>query len=81
MKVNDAACPSCLAPPGCLTIDIEMVAKPLGTFSIAGAQMKVTAAMLPVLNCTACGLRIVGRYDADGRHVEFPAPITEGDPK
>lgn len=77
MKVDDAACPSCSAPAGSLTIADELVVKPLGTFSIAGAQMKVTAATLPVLNCSACGLSVIGRYDADGRHVEFPQPITD----
>lgn len=70
MKLDTTPCPDCGAT-GTLTIDVKLVANPIGSFSLAGAQLKVS----PVLSCTAtgCGFEQVG--DFDGRHAVFP--VTE----
>lgn len=38
------------------TVSWKLVAKPLGTFSLAGHQMKVSAREVPVVKCDGCGL-------------------------
>jgi len=70
--VEESPCPVCSATET-LSLAMELVAKPLGSFSLSGQQMKVSATSRPVLSCSECGLRLVGRLDADGRHVTFPA--------
>lgn len=77
MRVEQQKCMVCEAGPGTLTIDVELVARPLGTFSISGSTMKVTAAQLPVLKCSGCGLHVVGRFSRDGRQYEFPNPVAD----
>lgn len=72
--VDSASCPQCHAQAGTLAITEELVANPVGSFSIAGAQMKVTATARPVLECSACDLRIVGEYDSNGHHASFSSP-------
>lgn len=74
MNVAAAPCPVCAAAPGCLTVTVRLVAKPLGSFSLAGAQVKVSAEECPVLHCSACGLEVVGRFDGDRHHAVFPDP-------
>ena len=51
-------CPSC----GAYRIRIlhELEVRPIGTFSLAGAQMKVSAIIVPVLKCDNCGLTLRG---------------------
>jgi hypothetical protein len=75
--VEESPCPVCGAH-GTLRLSQTLQAKPLGTFSLAGAQMKVSAQLRPVLSCTACDLKMVGVYDDDGRHVSFPQPASTG---
>lgn len=72
--VDSASCPKCQAPPSALSITEELVANPIGSFSLSGAQTKVTASARPVLACSACDLRVVGEYDPDGHHANFPSP-------
>lgn len=72
--VDNARCPACGAGPGTLAIVERLVAAPLGTYSLAGAQLKASARVRPVLTCTACALEKAGEYDADGRHVTFQPP-------
>lgn len=74
--VDASACPACKAPPGSLRLTGGLQARPLGSFSLAGAQMKVSARSVPVLTCTACPMRLVGEFDRDGCHVTFPAGRT-----
>ncbi len=62
----------CNAPPGSLVLTDELACQDVGTYSLAGVQMKVAAELHPVLTCRACPLRVVGRYH--GRHVMFPDP-------
>lgn len=68
---DKSPCPRC-AETGTLSVASELVANPLGSFSVPGMQMKVTARDRPVLRCSACGLAHVGDWDPDGRHVVFP---------
>lgn len=60
-------CPEC--GDRTLSLAVELVAKPLGTYALGGSQMKVAARELPVLRCRACGLHMVGEWD--GRHAVF----------
>lgn len=71
---QESNCPAC-DQHGSLVIETHIVANPLGTFSIAGAQMKVTARERLVLRCSACGLEITGECDEDGRHATFSSPV------
>lgn len=77
--VAKAPCPRC-ASTGTLTVTDRLVAKPVGTFSLAGHQPKVSARRRPELACSECGLRRLGEYDPDGRHVTFPpGPTSDQD--
>lgn len=60
MKVEETLCPQCGAGPGTLSITIKLVLKPLGTFSLAGAQMKASAYEAPILECSECDLSLEG---------------------
>jgi len=71
MNVYEADCPNCYTP-GSLSIKVELAAKPVGDFSLAGAQIKVSAFEVPVLSCWACPLRVTGRFDEDRSHAVFP---------
>lgn len=73
-SLNETVCPACGAGPGTLSIISRLVANPLGSHSLAGAQLKVSARRRPVLTCSRCPLRHVGEYDPDGRHATFPTP-------
>lgn len=74
--VEHTACPRCGAAPGALTLTRSMVAKPLGTYSLSGNQMKVSARDgSPVLDCSFCDLHVVGEFEPDGKHVVFPQPV------
>lgn len=77
--VEESRCPKCGAPPGSLELGEVIVPRPIGTFSLSGSTMKVSAHAAPVLRCTGCGLHIVGRYN--GRHVEFKPPEAKELPK
>ncbi len=62
-------CPGCAAA-GTVTVQPVLEGKPLGTYSISGAQPKAVAEGKVALTCSACGLRIMGRledvvFDAD----------------
>jgi hypothetical protein len=67
---TESPCPRCAAA-GTLDIVFRLVAKPVGSFSLAGVMMKFSAQQLPVLTCSGCGLNHVGRWDPDGRHALF----------
>jgi hypothetical protein len=51
----------------------QLVAKPRGTYSLAGCQPKVTAEAVISMVCDpglgGCGWQVPCRLDADGRHV------------
>jgi hypothetical protein len=73
-SIESSPCPACGAPPGCLRVEDVLVAQPLGTFSLAGNQMKVSARTCPKLTCTQCRLELIGRYEHP------PKPPTEAGP-
>jgi hypothetical protein len=84
-------CPACGAP-GTVTVQPVLVGKPLGTYSIAGAQTKAVAERKVALTCSACGLLIMGRlegvvFDADrqcftaGHFIADEAVGDEGPPE
>ena len=53
-------CPAC----GELTLVIEerFEAKPIGTWSLAGVQNKMTGTMWPWIRCTNCGVEARGKF-------------------
>jgi hypothetical protein len=59
--VSGTDCPAC--GQRTLTVAWELVAKDVGTFSLAGATMKFSAYQAPVLRCTNCGVSSVGRFE------------------
>lgn len=69
MKLDTTPCPNCEAT-GTLAIDVKLVANPLGSHSLAGAQLKVSARERPVLSCSACDFELAGEFD--GQHAVFP---------
>lgn len=64
-KIAQATCPGCQTK-GTLSIVMKMVAMPIGGFSLAGTQPKVTARELPVLVCSDanCTFNVIGRIEA-----------------
>jgi hypothetical protein len=55
------ACPACHAGP--LALSRTLVAKKVGTFSLAGGQMKVSAKQLWKLQCPSCSWHVIGRIE------------------
>lgn len=47
-------CPSC-GGQGTMTLVEKFVARPLGSHSLAGAQIKVSAVKAMVVSCSGCG--------------------------
>ncbi len=78
MRIEDQACLVGAADPGCLSINMEVLARPLGTLALSGNQIRVTTSMVPVLRCSACQLRVAGRLTPDGRQFVFPNPVNTG---
>jgi len=74
--ITRTGCPEC-SVVGYLYLTSRFIAKPIGEFSLAGAQMKVSGTMKPVLKCHNCSLDIVGEYD-DDNHATFATPKEEG---
>lgn len=56
--VANTPCPSCGEKT--LRIEARLAAKPIGDFSLAGAQMKVSAVEVPWLVCDNCGVEVEG---------------------
>lgn len=67
--INETPCPKCEAA-NVLYVDINFVAKPIGTFSLSGSQMKVSGRERPVLKCRNCDFNLPGEFD-NGSHVVF----------
>lgn len=72
-KIDITACPWC-GIVGRLAITIELVANPIGSYSLSGQQFKVTARERPVLRCDSCKRTLLGDFTADQTHVVFPDP-------
>lgn len=62
-----ATCPKCKVStritPGAMRVEPVLVARPLGSFSLAGAQMKVSARSALRLSCNHCDFEITGRVE------------------
>jgi len=56
--IEETPCPSCGEKT--LRIEFKMTIKPIGTFSLAGAQMKFSSRMVPWLICGNCGIKAEG---------------------
>lgn len=48
---------------GTVVLRPALVARPLGSFSLAGAQLKVSAWRGWVLECSACPFRVLGQVE------------------
>jgi len=51
--LSTVPCPEC-ENVGTLYIGTVLQAKPIGSFSLAGQQMKFSANEIPAIRCTAC---------------------------
>lgn len=67
---STAPCPWCAAPPGSLFVSTVWLVQPVGSYSLAGMQLKAPASQRPVLACRACHRTMTGTWD-DERHVSF----------
>jgi hypothetical protein len=56
---------------------MQLAAKPIGSFSLAGAQMKVSAVQVPVLACSRCDNFVPGRIEGD--QAVFPDPHVQAE--
>ncbi len=72
MAPLDKICPAC-GVLGQLDLSVVLQARPLGDWSLAGAQMKTSASEVPQLSCGACEMEIVGRFE-QGYAVFTPPP-------
>lgn len=59
--VSETACPAC----GTTSLEIveRFEPKPIGTYSIAGAQTKLVGTMWPWLVCKNCGVEARGKVE------------------
>jgi len=67
-QLDNVQCPQCGLVGG-LHVDWNLVAAPVGTWSLAGRSRKAVASWRPVLLCGGCDLHLVGERvdeDADG---------------
>lgn len=55
------ACPQCQGSP--LELRWGLVARPLGTWSLAGAQLKTSAVKVAEVHCPACGATVTGHLE------------------
>lgn len=62
MKRIPHGCPKC-SVYGSLVLDVQLIAKPVGSFSLAGVQTKFSAEEVPALKCELCGWTKTGRIE------------------
>ena len=60
-KVEETPCPACGAMA--LRIEERLTAAEIGTFSLAGQAMKVSASLVPWLVCDGCGIEAKGKRE------------------
>jgi predicted RNA-binding Zn-ribbon protein involved in translation (DUF1610 family) len=78
-KAVPAPCPNCQQPT--LHIEEKLKARPLGSFSLAGAQMKFSARAGVFLVCRSCGAEAEGVVEDGSTHATFdPADMVTIDP-
>lgn len=62
-KLKTIGCPGC-GTVGSVQLTTKFVVKPLGTYSLAGVQTKVSAVETPALACTECDFVKLPKEDA-----------------
>jgi hypothetical protein len=70
VQPSKAPCPWCRAGPPTLFVAELGVAKPIGTWALAGMQTKHNVHFGPVLICRSCNRGRTGHH-TDERHVDF----------
>lgn len=60
--LDDIACTKCGSR--LLRIEIRLEAKPIGTWSLSGNQMKTVAEEWPYMVCDGCGSECRGKVDS-----------------
>jgi hypothetical protein len=63
-------CPAC-GSVGTITNGVGLRARPIGTYSLAGGQMKVAAIEVLTLDCSNCGKKIFPTVDEETGEVTF----------
>lgn len=58
-SIRATTCPGCQAST--LTVEYRLRAQPLGTFSLAGQQLKFSALEWPWVVCPGCGAEAEGK--------------------
>lgn len=69
--ISKTPCPKCHEVGG-LFMSAELVAQPVGTWSLSGSQIKTPATIKPYLKCAHCTLKIAGEFDGE-HHATFEA--------
>ena len=71
-------CPQCSAPAAHMVVTRAMIAKPLGSFSLAGTQPKVSVLDCLRLTCGECSWAVHGQIH-NGYFVPFATKKEEED--
>lgn len=72
-KVIHRPCPRCAGTP--LYIEARLVAKPLGTYSISGTELKLVAEAAVFLVCTSCQAEVKGTIEPGMTHATFDSRV------
>ena len=67
--ITRTPCPQCKEVGG-LFISSQVVAQPIGEWSLSGGQMKTPVSIKPFLKCANCTLNIAGEFDGE-HHATF----------
>ena len=81
-QLDETPCPTCATVGTLVFVPEKLIAKPLGTWSLSGQQMKTSAYTAPVLECINCDFSAIGRYIIDdGKpYAVFVRPTSGGSP-
>lgn len=63
-SIHHTACPQCKEVGG-LFMSAQLVAQPLGTWSLSGSQIKTPAEITPFLKCANCTYSLAGKFDGE----------------
>lgn len=62
--IHRTPCPQCNEVGG-LFLSAQLVAQPLGTWSLSGGQIKTPAEITPFLKCANCTFSLAGKFDGE----------------
>lgn len=62
--IHRTPCPQCKEIGG-LFLSAQLVAQPLGTWSLSGSQIKTPAEITPFLKCVNCTFSLAGKFDGE----------------